>query len=378
MASENRNITMDFFRGISAVLVCAGHLRAVMFLDFNDAGDDSILSQLFYFLTSLGHEAVMVFFVMSGFFVGGSVLSKRLNFSFPHYLIARLSRLWTVLFPALIFTLLIDLFISNYFPGIINGTQYVTLNSGPSGGYSSSVLTFVGNLAFVQTVFVPVFGSNGPLWSLTNEFWYYIMFPLAMILFGVVRLSLWFRVLAGIILFAITYFIAQGLLAGFAIWLMGVAVYLAYKKNHFNYGWWFSALGAALFAGSLILSKTKFIDHSMIVSSDFIVGFAFSFFLISVRPLEKTKLVKLYMANISIWLSDISYTLYVFHFPMLILIYGAFYMDEQRVLGGSSFMQFMGWLIGLIAVSRILWVLFEKRTPFVRGALKSAWSRISP
>lgn len=26
---------------------------------------------------------------------------------------------------------------------------------------------------------VPIFGSNGPLWSLANEFWYYVLFSLA-------------------------------------------------------------------------------------------------------------------------------------------------------------------------------------------------------
>lgn len=30
---------------------------------------------------------------------------------------------------------------------------------------------------FLQTRFTPVFGSNGPLWSLFNEFWYYVLFP---------------------------------------------------------------------------------------------------------------------------------------------------------------------------------------------------------
>lgn len=377
MADESRNISMDFFRGISAVLVCAGHLRAVMFLDFRDLGDDSVLSQIFYFMTSLGHEAVMVFFVMSGFFVGGSVLSKRMNFSFPHYLIARLSRLWTVLFPALIFTFLIDLFVSHYFPSIISGAEYVTLNSGPDTGYSSSILTFVGNLAFVQTVFVPVFGSNGPLWSLTNEFWYYILFPLAMMMFGLVRLSVLYRVVVGLIFFAITFFIAQSLLAGFAIWLMGVIVYLAYKKNYFNYGWWFSILGVAAFALSLVMSKTKIFDESTFLSSDIVVGFAFSLLLVSIRPLEKTKLVKQRMASFSIWLSDISYTLYVFHFPMLMLLYGLFYMDNQCSLDGSSFLQFMGWLVGLIVISRILWVLFEKRTPVIRRLFKSIWNKVS-
>ena len=38
-----------------------------------------------------------------------------------------------------------------------------------------SVAGFLGNLVFLQTLFVETFGSNDALWSLTNEFFYYLM-----------------------------------------------------------------------------------------------------------------------------------------------------------------------------------------------------------
>ena len=38
----------------------------------------------------------------------------------------------------------------------------------------------MGNLFFLQTIFVPPFGSNAPLWSLSFEFWYYLLFPLCL------------------------------------------------------------------------------------------------------------------------------------------------------------------------------------------------------
>ena len=36
---------------------------------------------------------------------------------------------------------------------------------------------FLGNAAFLQRILVPELGTNGPLWSLANEFWYYLLFP---------------------------------------------------------------------------------------------------------------------------------------------------------------------------------------------------------
>lgn len=360
---------MDFIRGISAVIVCCGHLRAVMFVDFADLKSASPIDRAFYFLTSLGHEAVMVFFVLSGFFVGGSVISKKLNFSFNNYLIARLSRLWTVLIPALIFTLIIDLITGAYFPSILLGENIHELSSGPDpkNGYSASLLTFFANITFLQSIHAPVFGSNGPLWSLANEFWYYITFPLAMIAFGAIKMSKFKRLFFAISLAVVFYFFTLKVFGGFIIWLFGTVVFLVYQKKIFNFGYWFTALSLCLFAVSLVASKTPVFASSMIVPSDYLVGFTFSLFLISLRNIESRAWVKKYLAKFSFWLSDISYTLYVIHFPLFLLIYGMFYKDQQVILSPSSLFQYLGWLILVLLLSRVFWMIFEKNTHIVRN-----------
>lgn len=60
---------------MSALLVMLGHLRAFLFLDFVDLKGTGAVTKVFYFSTGLGHQALMVFFVLSGYCVGGSVLS---------------------------------------------------------------------------------------------------------------------------------------------------------------------------------------------------------------------------------------------------------------------------------------------------------------
>ena len=72
---KNRDSTLDLVRGLSALLVMLGHLRSFLFLDFGELHGAGVIAKLFYFCTGLGHQAVMVFFVLSGYFVGGSVLS---------------------------------------------------------------------------------------------------------------------------------------------------------------------------------------------------------------------------------------------------------------------------------------------------------------
>jgi len=92
---------LDLIRGLAAVAVFSGHLRAALFLDYAQLERTSLAIKLFYALTSFGHQAVVVFFVMSGYLVGGAVIKCRNEFAWSKYIVARLSRLWAVLIPAI-------------------------------------------------------------------------------------------------------------------------------------------------------------------------------------------------------------------------------------------------------------------------------------
>lgn len=181
MKHEERFVWFDLIRAISAFAVVAGHLRAALIVNFSEVRTPDLIHRVFYFATGLGHEAVIVFFVLSGFFVGGSILNRHRPFDTIRYTVTRLSRLWVVLVPALAATAVIDHFLRAADPGIVSGVAYFDWNSGPppDASYSATLSTFFGNLLFLQTIYVPVFGTNSPLWSLANEFWYYALFPIA-------------------------------------------------------------------------------------------------------------------------------------------------------------------------------------------------------
>lgn len=182
---RNRDNILDLIRGLSALAVMLGHLRGFVFLDLGEFESPSIATKAFYFATGLGHQAVIVFFVLSGYFVGGSVLSslKKKSFTYGGYAAARLTRLYVVLLPALLLTLGIDLLGQSWSPDAYAGAFNDRFMSGPSSAQpvAHDVVTFLGNMGFLQTVTMPVYGSNGPLWSLANEFWYYVMFPLLVV-----------------------------------------------------------------------------------------------------------------------------------------------------------------------------------------------------
>jgi len=179
---KQRDATLDLVRGVSALAVMLSHLRAFLLVDFGGVPAPGLFMKVFYFATGLGHQAVMVFFVLSGYFVGGSVLAglRKESFRWGGYAAARLTRLWMVLLPALVLTLAADWVGQRANPGAYAGGLNHVFMSGPTPVEPAALgpLAFLGNLFFVQTVAVPVYGSNGPLWSLANEFWYYLLFPL--------------------------------------------------------------------------------------------------------------------------------------------------------------------------------------------------------
>lgn len=99
-------------RGGAALLVLIGHVRAFQFRNYVELGaHSSVLTKAFYFLAGFGHQAVIVFFALSGFLVGGQALDGVLRgaFGWRRYLARRLTRLWVVIIPALALTLLFDL-----------------------------------------------------------------------------------------------------------------------------------------------------------------------------------------------------------------------------------------------------------------------------
>src|ERR1700761_475264 len=110
---------LDLMRGLAALTVMFGHLKFFLggigrLPDANtlSAGGRGFVPPLLPNPNQMNpaHEAVIVFFVLSGVLVGGSVFRERAQgtFSWSLYLLKRLSRLLTVLVPALLVGLVFD------------------------------------------------------------------------------------------------------------------------------------------------------------------------------------------------------------------------------------------------------------------------------
>jgi peptidoglycan/LPS O-acetylase OafA/YrhL len=173
---------LNIVRLLAALIVIVGHIRTNFFLDYSMI-DKSVTASILYAPTTLGGGAVIVFFALSGYLVGGPILRNRnQEFDFKGYFLKRIVRLWLVLIPALILTAVLD---SLGMAILGNSDIYKNANiyANFPKGIDHSFAVFLGNMFFLRDEAPYIFGYNTPLWSLAYEFWYYILFPSFIFLF---------------------------------------------------------------------------------------------------------------------------------------------------------------------------------------------------
>jgi len=313
---------LDLIRGIAAWAVMWEHARALFFVSYQRLQNPTPAVKLIYFFTGFGHAAVMIFFVLSGFLISSTILGRRASgiWSWRDYAIDRSSRLYVVLIPGLLFGLLWDKVGSSLFNStgiysqVLDGFGLVIVR------HQLTLGNFVGNLFYLQTILCPQFGSNAPLWSLANEFWYYVLFPVALAS-GIAwaKKSVRSGALLTCLSLAVAIFVGREILLGFLVWLTGTTLVVAYSK------WLFSEkrrlvlyLGLSSFVLIVLLTLAR-IRESPWISSDFAIGFAFSAFLFGVLQLNIGTRSRSYLRTAH-FLSGFSYSLYVLHFPFLLFL----------------------------------------------------------
>jgi peptidoglycan/LPS O-acetylase OafA/YrhL len=357
------SVLISLVRGLAAIVVAAAHLRAEMYPGLRTSTDPSIWFTGLAFATGFAHHAVLVFFVISGWLVGGSLLDKSGQpDAIASYTIDRITRLWTVLIPTYMLTLLIGLS-----TGVISaqGIDFSRANE-------YSALTLGANLIGLQTIAAPNFGGNFALWSLANETWYYLLFPLLVMLFHARRLAA--RVACGATLALLVAMLPGAIIGYFAIWLLGVA---------------FSRLriecGAALRSGWLVLVVAMWGYYRLTgnmdafdlaaVLPDMVCSLAFLVLLSSLQfRAAATSKLRRPLARIGTFFAEFSFSLYVLHLPLIGLLqhwiltrWGLRQFSPHEPL---HFVLYLGVLATLLAGSYLSYRLFESQTYRIRRLLK--------
>jgi peptidoglycan/LPS O-acetylase OafA/YrhL len=366
MTFTPRHVWLDLARGASALAVAASHLRLVAMCGYADLPAPTPLQAVFYLFSGLSSQAVMVFFSLSGMLVGGSVLRGGEGFRFEDYLLARLVRLWVPLVPALLFTLLVDTVTLHLAPQVADGAFHPRWTSGPlPGTYSTSPTTFLGNVTFVNTILVPSFGTNGPLWTLACEFWYYVSFPLLARAAGLVgrRGAWWPRAAAGVLGMTVLAAMPAGMALGFGVWMMGVGVAVVVQRVPGPPRVVTTVAAVCVFALSLVYSKLDYLRFVLPVPYQYVVGLAFAWLAVQLVRLPPPGRV---LSRLATTTADLSYSFYLTHFPLTICLAVWRFADGPRQAGAADVAEYVGWLAAQVGVGWLFWFAFERHSNRVR------------
>jgi peptidoglycan/LPS O-acetylase OafA/YrhL len=363
---EHKYIWLDLFRGMAAAEVFLSHLRSLMFKNYSAEGS-GIFKKAFYFFTGFAHQAVIVFFVLSGFFITDTILRSldKRKFTPVGYGTDRLVRLWVVLIPGLILTFIVDAPGLHFF-GSSPGYTGVHYMGDVDVAAHMTVANFIGDIFFLQGILVNTFGSNSPLWSLANEFWYYILFPLILFIFR--KNSITVKGILIILAIAVLFFIGKDISLYFLIWLMGsMVVWL--KRNFASPS--VPVRNAIIIFGivALVISLYKIRTGTTETILDFIMAF---FMGILVYGCLFMKGMPEFPAKIISFISGFSYSLYVIHLPLCIFLTAALGQTQQN-LGIKSFLVYLLILILVAGISVLFWFCFESRYLQLRAIVRKKY-----
>jgi peptidoglycan/LPS O-acetylase OafA/YrhL len=365
---------LDLIRGVSAIAVMLYHLRGLFFVDFPFLIDKSLLPAGLYAVTGYGHQAVMVFFVLSGYFIGGSVMNsvRKRQWTWRTYVVNRLTRLQLVLFPALLLGAIWDQIgmriaqaASFYYGGLYKFYA-------PSVSLRSTIPIFIGNILFLQGLVSPVFGSNGPLWSLSYEFWYYILFPAC-----VLAAAAWPGIRIRIAYFGFTVLLLW--LCGpqislyFLIWLMGalvsrlrLATVLMVPRAQLV----LSVGTGLIFFGVLAWNRTHRFSSQFVTDS--VLGLCFALWLYAMVLGSRDDVSSAY-ADLAKKLAGFSYTLYLTHFPALLLLRGLVDSKGSWQPDPRHLLYAFGIALLMLTYAYVVAEFTESRTANVRRYLRQTW-----
>lgn len=321
--SADKSQYLHALRWASALLVVIAHVHRI------GGGTDSAW---FRFLASHAHAAVMVFFVLSGYVIAATIDRKGgTRYPLRDYFLDRAARIYTVLIPAIVLTVLLDFTGRHFFPIRYSDPAWI-----PQDHF---LVRFLINVFCLQGIwgFRVQFGSNPALWSVGYEFCYYIFYGLWV--WRPHRWKILFALLAAII--------GPKVLAYGLVWLMGV---LAFRLN--KQGWriptWL-ALPVFLLA-NWFLQYHPWVDWPELARD-------LAFAVATTGLIMATPKWPAGLQALNRHLAEFSFSLYAYHMPLLFLAYSW----APKSLATSWLM-----VVGSVLAARILYIGTEAQRTVLR------------
>lgn len=315
---KKRFTVLDSFRGIFALCVVVFHAHYV----------NSITELPFFRRSDL---FVDFFFVLSGFVIThGYAFDKSIQFG--RFSVSRIFRLFPLHIAMLGFFILIEaakLFAFKY--GISFSHKPFTGETDPS--------QIVTNLLLLQswTTYTAALSFNYPAWSISIEFYMYLIFYTTLLIKGFFRYGLWFCIASvATFLFVNNWLTADSVLSssvlrGLSGFFSGAVTYFIYKKTSNETGLsglTYSVLEIMLFIALLIIIPSSFSNKGVVL----ILLYSTSVY---VFAHEKGVLSVLFTKKIFKTVGKLSYSIYMTHASLLLVIL-TIYMVFDKIFGMKS------------------------------------------
>jgi peptidoglycan/LPS O-acetylase OafA/YrhL len=372
------SVHLDALRGAAALIVFANHTRALYFpsalqessptaLTTHPSAVQATAPTETFGEIKFASEAVVIFFVLSGYLVGGSVLRslRTAQWSWRVYLTKRITRLYVVLIPAILIGVGLDYAGIHLFgpASIYTAPEGMGLGSlaGLIGRLQPSVM--LGNALFLESIRVPFPGTNASIWSLVNEFWYYLAFPLLALAWTAKRS--WLLRLGYILAAcALLTFVGWHIAILFPIWIFGALASMLPRRFSMKQAKQLSAVFSILLLTGMIGVRLLRLQA---VPADYLIGVLTALLLWAVVQQTTPAREGLYK-TVTGFFSRISYTLYLFHLPMAMFVSGLLNSPWRRwTYTPKNVAIYLGSDMVLLLCVYGLWWTFEAKTDRIRA-----------
>ena len=300
------SILLDLLRLLASMLVFIHHSEQILHVPMVSP------------FASFGHDAVIFFFILSGFVIAFVANTKEKDIN--SYAIARLARVFSVSIPSLVLVFVL-LALGNVFLG--NNYEFNSIQT-----YRTILESlFFLNFSSIGSGGVP---TNGPYWSICYEVFYYLIFGAAFYLQGLLKFLLVsaFIVLAGVKIIVLLpiwmsgYYlykqhgrIAENVLLGSLLLLVSMSIYFYIRANNLD-DHTFKYVVTILFSSAD--EANTYLQWSKRFVSDYYITILFMLAMSSLFMLRKIYSKFLMVHEIKIrWLASFSFSIYLFHYPIL-------------------------------------------------------------
>ena len=345
---------LDPIRALAATLVLLVHVRSVMFETYGnlDASSQNIFTVIFFAICGLGGFAVCLFYILSGFLVGGKSIEKAMQgiLTPRRFFLDRLFRIGVPLSGALVLICIVN--------GIIGqGVDWVQL---------------FGQYLGLQGVLTQDYG--GVFWTLPYEIWFYAAILAILLICGKKR-----HILTGSLVLMLAlmvfcnlvphflYILVCGIICYLAkdykfssvtlrvLWCLTFMLFIIYFLCHVHYF-------AAVYGFSDISAKAEGPTQIALFTAIALVLSQY----VGAKPHSRAGIM---VNNIGRQIAVFSYSLFLTHYQVLKI--WEYYMPKYKNVDLTTMSSFLMLCLACIFVAYVFYYIFERNTRKIQSSAES-------